>query len=164
MTLRLGLHDFFVANADPINKGKMMRICGIELAANDAVVCILQQDSGQFTLPECRVRKLSLPKDHSREDLQQFQFAFAKLMSDYKVGKVAIKERPTKGKFAGGAVSFKLEAAIELIAELEVVLLTAAQIKTALSAKPLPISAANAGLKTFQETAFTVAYAAHVMN
>ena len=138
-----------------------MKVCGVELAANDAVICILNQENSQFTLPECRVRKLSLPKDHTRSDLQQFQFAFEKLMSDYKVDKVAIKERLTKGKFAGGAVSFKLESAIELIKELDVVLLSPAQIKSALSDNPRPISATDAGLKAFQEGAFKTAYAAH---
>lgn len=140
-----------------------MRICGIELAGNDIIVCILERDSLQFSLPDCRVRKLSLPKEHSRADLQQIQFAFKKLMTDYRVEKVAIKERPTKGKFAGGAVSFKLEAAIELLTDIEVVLLSSAQIKSALSDNPLPISPSDAGLKVFQETAFTVAYAAHML-
>ncbi len=140
-----------------------MRVCGVELAANDAVICILQQENSQFTLPDCRVRKLSLPKEHTRADLQQFQFAFEKLMSDYKVEKVAIKERLTKGKFAGGAVSFKLEAAIQLLKDLDVILLTSSQIKSALSDNPLPISASNAGLKAFQENAFTTAYAAHFL-
>lgn len=139
-----------------------MRICGVELAGNDAVICILQRDNLQFELPDCRARKITLPKDHTRADLQQFQFAFSKLMSDYKVDKIAIKERPSKGKFAGGAVSFKLEAAIQLLADVEVLLLSAAQIKAALADNPLPISPTDAGLKVFQETAFTLAYAAHV--
>ncbi len=140
-----------------------MRICGVELAANDAVICILNQEDSQFTLPDCRVKKLSLPKDHSRADLQQFQFAFEKLMSDYKVDKVAIKERLTKGKFAGGAVSFKLEATIQLLKDLEVVLIASTQIKSALKDNPLPITATDAGLKVFQENAFTTAYAAHML-
>ena len=60
-----------------------MRICGVELTSNDAVVCLLHLENKQFTLPDFRVRKLTLPKEHTREDLQQFQFAFAKLMGDY---------------------------------------------------------------------------------
>ena len=55
-------------------------------------------------------------KGHTAEDLRQFQFEFAKLMSDYSVDKVVIRERMPKGKFAGGAISFKLESAIQLIA------------------------------------------------
>lgn len=139
-----------------------MIICGVELTGNDAVVCLLQLDRGQFLIPECRVRKLSLKKEHTTDDLRQFQFAFAKLMSDYRVDRVVIRERMTKGKFAGGAVSFKLEAAIQLINELQVELMSAAQIKAVLADRPLPVPFAETGLKGFQEQAFTLAYAAHM--
>lgn len=141
-----------------------MIICGIKLSANDAVICLLDLENKQFNLPDCRVRKLSLPKDHTREELQKFQFAFAKLMTDYRVDKVAIKERMTKGKFAGGAISFKLESAIQLIEDIDVDLLSSAQIKSALSDNPLPVSFSDTGLKVFQEAAFKTAYAAHRLN
>tara|TARA_R110001606_G_scaffold346038_3_gene494938 strand:- start:104 stop:532 length:429 start_codon:yes stop_codon:yes gene_type:complete len=137
-----------------------MRICGVDLVGNEAIVCLLEQEAQQFNLPDCRVRKLVLPKEHSREDLQQFQFSFAKLMTDYKVTRVAIRERQTKGKFAGGAVSFKLEAAIQLISTLDVLVLSPVAIKSAIKENPLPLSFSSTGLKVFQEGAFTVAYAA----
>lgn len=141
-----------------------MIICGVELSGSDAVLCILQLDRGQFNLPECNVRKLSLPKKYTRQDLKQFQATFTDLMVEHGVNRVAIKERMTKGKFAGGAVSFKLEAAIQLVsvAELEVTLLPPALIKSTLAAKPLPIPFADTGLKAFQETAFIAAYVSHV--
>lgn len=74
-----------------------MIICGVELSGSDAVVCLLNLDQGQFSLPECKVRKLTLKKNHTRADLQEFQASFAKLLSDYNVQKVAIKERMPKG-------------------------------------------------------------------
>ncbi|MDK8463525.1 DUF3010 family protein [Marinobacter sp. SS13-12] len=141
-----------------------MIVCGVELTGSDAVVCLLKLDRGQFSLPECRVRKLSLNKNHTRDDLKQFQAAFAELMAEHGVARVAIKERMPKGKFAGGAISFKLEAAIQLIggAGLEVRLLSPALIKSTLAANPLPIPFAETGLKVFQETAFTAAYVGHM--
>lgn len=141
-----------------------MIVCGVELTGSDAVVCLLNMDRGQFNLPECRVRKLSLPKNHSREDLKQFQKAFSELMAEYGVANVAIKERMQKGRFAGGAVSFKMEAAIQLIteAELAVTLVPTALIKSTLVSNPLPIAFADTGLKAFQETAFTTAYVAQL--
>lgn len=137
-----------------------MTMCGVDLSGSDAVICLLNLDRGQFTLPESRVRKLSLGKNHTREELKQFQAAFAELMAEQGVTSVAIKERMPKGKFAGGAISFKLEAAIQLIdsAALEVRLLPPALIKSTLAAKPLPIAFADTGLKVFQETAFIAAY------
>lgn len=141
-----------------------MIICGVELTGSDAVVCLLNLDRGQFILPECRIRKLSLNKNHTREDLKQFQAAFAELMAEYDVTGVVIRERMPKGKFAGGAISFKMEAAIQLISsvDLEVRLLPPALIKSTLAARPLPIPFAETGLKAFQETAFVAAYVGHM--
>ncbi len=136
-----------------------MKTCGVELSGNDAIICLLQLDKQHFNLPDCRVRKLTLPKDHTREELQNFQTTFAKLMSDYGVSQVAIKERAAKGKFSGGAIGFKLEAAIQLIAAIDdVVVLSQKEIKLGLSENSLPIAFSETGLKAFQEAAFTVAY------
>ena len=139
-----------------------MKICGVELTGSYAVVCLLNHDQGQFNLPDCRVRKLGLNRAYNRREFQQFQFGFSKLMKDYSIDKVFIKERMTKGKFAGGAVSFKLEAAIQLIDHLDVGLLTPAKIKAALSEHPIPVLFSETGLKVFQEAAFTVAYVGHM--
>lgn len=138
-----------------------MKIFGVDLTGNDAVICLLELDNEQFNLPDCRVRKLSLIKGHTATDLRQFQAEFAKLISDYSVDKVAIRERMPKGKFAGGAISFKLESAIQLIAGLDVSILTPTQIKSTLSENPLPVLFPDTGLKAFQEVAFKAAYAAH---
>lgn len=140
-----------------------MRICGIELTGNEAVICLLDKDQELFNLPDSRIRKLTLKKDHTRADLQGFQKELVQFLRDYKVERVAIKERMQKGKFAGGAISFKMEAAIQLIAEsdIEVTLLSSTQIKAILAENPLPIPFAETGLKQFQEQAFTTAYAGH---
>ena len=140
-----------------------MKICGVDLVGNDAIICLLFLDKQQFNIPECRVRKLTLPKDHSREELQYFEASFAKLMSDYKVDKVAIRERAPKGKFAGSAISFKLETVIQLISEIEVEILSPSQIKNAQKDTQLPIAFEDTGLKAFQKDAFTVAYASHML-
>jgi hypothetical protein len=141
-----------------------MIICGVELTGSDAVISLLGLERGQFNVPECRVRKLTLKKAYLREDLQQFQFAFSKLMQDYDVKKVVIKERLTKGKFAGGAVSFKLESAIQLIAEVDVTMATPALMKSTMSEHPLPIPFSETGLKVFQEASFNAAYVAHMLS
>ena len=140
-----------------------MRICGVELTGNEAVVCLLFLENQQFNIPDFKVHKLILSKEHTRKNLQQFQFEFAKLMAEYKVDKVAIKERMTRGKFAGGAISFKLESAIQLIADIDVIVLSPTQIKSALKENKLAISFEDTGLKQFQKAAFTVAYAAHML-
>lgn len=133
-----------------------MNVCGVELKGSDAVISLLSMEDEIFDIPDCRVRKISLDKNSS---LKYFQTTFAKLMADYQVKKVIIRERPTKGKFAGGAVGFKLEAAIELIEGLRVELMAPTDIKAYIKKNPLPIAFDETGLKAFQEGAFTTAYA-----
>ena len=40
-----------------------MRVIGVELSGNDANVCLLSLADEVFQIPDCRTRKLSLPKD-----------------------------------------------------------------------------------------------------
>ncbi|WP_221076896.1 DUF3010 family protein [Agarivorans aestuarii] len=139
-----------------------MKVCGVEIKSNEVIVSLLTLEDGLFQIPDCRVRRLTLSDINSTQHLRDFQFAFTKLMSDYKVEKVAIKQRPMKGKFAGGAVGFKLEAAIELIGELNVELVSATKSKQVLKDNPMPVEFAATGLKAFQEASFTTAYVACV--
>lgn len=141
-----------------------MIICGIDIKGSDAILCLLAKDNALFTLLDCRQVRISLVNDHQSENLKQFQFTVKKLFEDYKVTHAVIKERPTKGKFAGGAVGFKIESAIQLIDTTEVELLNSATIKSRIKHTPIPVPFKATGLKAFQEGAFTVAYAAFCGN
>ncbi|TRY33955.1 DUF3010 family protein [Aliiglaciecola sp. M165] len=136
-----------------------MKICGIDLKGSEANLCLLSFENEVFMLPECRVRKLTYPKQDSTEEIRKFQFAFKKLMEDYQIQRVVIRERPSKGKFAGSAAGFKLEAAIQLIDTLNVDVLSATHIKTLIKRNPVPVPFSETGLKGFQEAAFNTAYA-----
>lgn len=136
-----------------------MKICGVELKGNDAIICVMSLANGLYDLPKVRVPKLSLVNAGDAEEVRKFQFDFAKLMSDYGVEKVVIKGRALKGKFAGGPVGFKLEAAIQLIAELEVEISSSSSIKSTLAKSQINIDFRDTGLKNYQETAFQAAFA-----
>jgi|TARA_B110000971_G_scaffold171279_1_gene176024 hypothetical protein len=136
-----------------------MKICGIELKGNDAVICLMLFEEGLYTLLECRVKKISISDATDQQQLQKFQFEFAKLMADYQVDHVVIKERMTRGKFAGGSVSFKLEASIQLIEKLHVTLLSSAKIKETLKNSDTSMNFNDTGLKQFQEQAFVTGFA-----
>jgi len=131
-------------------------LCGVELEGNEHVIFLFLIKEDMCVIPDCGVRKKTLKKSHS---LKFFQSTFAKLMADYKIETVIIRERPTAGKFSGGAVGFKLEAAIQLIDGLKVELITPTDIKAYIKRNPIPVSFEDTGLKVFQEGAFTTAYA-----
>jgi len=136
-----------------------MRVCGIEIKGSEAILCLVALKDGLFDLPECRQTRLALSNDKDAESIQKFQFNLAKLIEDYKIEQLVIKERPQKGKFAGGAVGFKIEAAIQLIDSCPSQILSGNTIKEKLKQHPLPVDFKDTGLKGFQETAFIIAYA-----
>ncbi|MEC8419100.1 MAG: DUF3010 family protein [Pseudomonadota bacterium] len=135
-----------------------MKACGIEIKSNEAIVCLLTLTDGVFHLPDCRTRRLTLA-DTSAKGLKNFQNTFAKLVEDYKIDAVIIRQRQSKGKFAGSAIGFKLEAAIELINDLDVTIYSPTDIKESLRKNPIAVPFSETGLKQFQEPAFTTAYA-----
>lgn len=137
-----------------------MRICGIELKGSEAVLCVLGYNLGAFELPDCRQRQMAVSNSEDTEAIRKFQFTIRKLFDDYKVERVAIIKREQKGKFAGSATSFKLEAALQLL-DMPVEVYTPSTIKDQMKRNPLQTDFASLGLKKFQQQAFNVAYAAH---
>lgn len=135
-----------------------MVLCGIELSGNEAILCLLKIEDEVFYLPECRVKRIACKDPDDAEELQYFQATFAKLIEDYRVERVVIKARQKKGKFAGGANGFKLEAALQLLPNTPVTLMLATEQKLALKNYPLPITFNETGLKKFQEAAFMAAF------
>lgn len=135
-----------------------MRVCGIELVGNEAIISLLMMEGEMFHLPDCRVTRVKCENPDRAEDLKYFQKTFEKLAEDYKIDQLVIRERQKKGKFAGGANGFKLEAALQ-VSDLPVLLKSPTEIKANLKHYPMPIPFSETGLKKFQEASFTVAFA-----
>ncbi len=136
-----------------------MKICSVELRSNEAIICLLTLDGGMIGIPECRTQKFIMDNSLDNQKMRDFQFAFKKLLDDYKVEKVVIRTRETRGKFAGSSVGFKLESAIQLIDGLDVNFMSNADIKEKLKRNPMAIDFRATGLRQFQESAFTTGYA-----
>ncbi|KLV05113.1 hypothetical protein ABT56_13025 [Photobacterium aquae] len=136
-----------------------MKICAVELRSNEAVICLLSKSNGLFDIPECRAQKFIMQDSLNNEEMKKFQQTFQKLLNDYNVDRVVIRTRETRGKFAGSAVGFKLEAALQLIDGVEVDFMTNQEIKERLKRNPLGIEFRATGLRQFQEAAFMTGYA-----
>ncbi len=136
-----------------------MKACGVEIKGNEAIICIMSKENNLYDIPHTRVQRVSLDNAGDAEQVQKFQFTFAKLMEDYQVTHVFIKGRALKGKFAGGPIGFKLEAAIQLISDLSVEVLSASFIKKELAKSQVDIDFRDTGLKQFQEQAFSTVFA-----
>jgi len=137
-----------------------MVTCGIDIKGSDAILCLLSKEDDLFKIIDCRQTRIALIKDEDSENIKKFQFTLKKLFEDYNVTDVVIRERPTKGKFAGGSTGFKMESAIQLIDSTNVFLMNNANLKARIKYTPMPVPFGSTGLKAFQEGAFSVAYAA----
>lgn len=136
-----------------------MRVCGIELKKNEINLCLLEDKMGLFTIPSCRQKKIIADDLNKQGNVAYLQKSVAKLFEDYKVDHVVIKQRPLKGKFAGGGTGFKIESLIQLIDTVEVHLMSAQSVKALLKRNPPAIDFKQTELKQYQEEAFNVAYA-----
>jgi len=136
-----------------------MKVCGVEIKGNDAIICIMSLKMGLYDIPKVRVAKVSVGDASDAEEMRKFQFTFAKLVEDYQVDKVVIKGRAIKGKFSGGAIGFKIESAIQLIADLDVEILASSFIKKSLERSQVAIDFRDTGLKNYQQTAFETVFA-----
>ncbi|MBN2647275.1 MAG: DUF3010 family protein [Thiotrichales bacterium] len=136
-----------------------MRVLGIELVGSEAVVALVEWQNGFFYLPECRARRVSCRNPDVNDDLRYFQKSLSKLVEDYKIDRIVIRERMKKGKFAGGADGFKLEAVLQLLDNCEVQLMHSATQSAIFKRFPLSIAFNETGLKKFQQGAFEMAYA-----
>ncbi|MBD1581337.1 DUF3010 family protein [Pseudoalteromonas sp. S16_S37] len=136
-----------------------MRTCGVEITGSDVLLCLLTKEDDVFDIRDIRQTRFTLANvGQDTEQMCKFQFDFGKLMADYQVDSVAIRQRAPKGKFAGSATGFKMEAAIQLIEGLDVRLLSSTEVKEQLKRNPLPIDFEDTGLKKYQEHAFVNAY------
>ncbi|SQH76144.1 conserved protein of unknown function [Shewanella benthica] len=137
-----------------------MRVCGVELKGGEAVINLLSYEGETFNVPDCRQQSFIISHSETTESIREFQFAFKKLMEDYHVDKIVIISREQKGKLAGSATTFKVEAAIQLL-DLPVILISPVTVKERLKRNPPQVDFEGLGLKRFQKPAFDAAYAYH---
>lgn len=96
-----------------------MKVCGIELKSNNAILTVLENNK----FIELKIKKIVLDNDENQNDIRIFCNDFLLFLEQNEIEKVYIKKRAKKGNFAGGAVTFKIEGLIQLnpLCEVELV-------------------------------------------
>jgi hypothetical protein len=110
---------------------EMTRICGVELKASDAIVSLATIVDDQAQYIELRTKKIHIDDDESIDSIQSFFDAFCNFIRAKEIELIVIKKRMKKGQFAGGPISFKLEALIQLNGIIGVELLSSQAIAAA---------------------------------
>lgn len=91
-----------------------MRICGVELRGSKAILALLETDGEWTSYIPTKQRKIELEEDECSDSIRAFFVAFNQFVEAHEIDVVAIKKRNKKGSFAGGPISFKMEALIQL--------------------------------------------------
>jgi prolyl-tRNA synthetase len=130
-----------------------MKYCGIELKSNEAIIVSIEIDETEdYSFIAAQTKKIKLNDSKSQEATKSFKEAFNKFFQDNNFNKIGVKERMKRGKFAGGADSFKMEGIIQTL-DFPIEILHTATVKAKIKEKTLKTDEINA----YQEEALKVA-------
>ena len=76
-----------------------MTVCGIDLAAHDAIIVVLDGTRASWKVADSEIRKVSLLDDEDAGQVRVFQKAVIALIKHHGVHRIVIKKRGKKGKF-----------------------------------------------------------------
>ena len=103
-----------------------MIICGIEIKAKQVILVVLKDKE----YCELKVKKIELENDEEQLSIREFCNDFLVFLKENQIEKIYIKKRAKKGTFSGGAVTFKIEALIQLNPQTSVELLASQKISS----------------------------------
>jgi len=91
-----------------------MVICGIELKSNNAILSVVNMTDNKIDYMNVKPAKIILNDNENKESIIKFKNDIDNFIQNNNIEKIVIKKRATKGTFAGGSITFKMEAIIQL--------------------------------------------------
>jgi len=131
----------------------MPKTCGIEIKGNSAIVVVLEGVADNFKVLPTEFKKTNLEDSNNQAAVKSFSRVMNDFLKAHNIDSIGIKARATKGKFAGGAVSFKMEGLIQNT-DFPVSIIKGATIKAKLKDKAVAFPEVN----KYQIEAMKVAY------
>jgi hypothetical protein len=93
-----------------------MRVCGCEISASEVRIAVVHRAvEGNIEIRRLNTTRIELEDDTSEAELRSFLAALQEFSRENEIDTFVIKTRAKKGRMAGGAVSFKIEALIQLV-------------------------------------------------
>ena len=89
-----------------------MKICGIELKGNDTILAVIEVEFNIINYISLKLKKISIQNDEDKSEIESFHETIKTFLRDNNIDKIIIKKRAKRGKFAGGADTFKMEGII----------------------------------------------------
>lgn len=132
---------------------KMPKVCGIEIKGNSAIVVVIDGVQDNFSIIETSFKKTTLYDTNSQEDVRSFYTTIMNFFKANNFDRIGVKARATKGSFAGGSTSFKIEGLIQN-SDYPVELIHVNTVKARLKNTDLDFT----GVNNYQVEAMKVAY------
>jgi hypothetical protein len=132
----------------------MTRICGIELKSAEAMLVVVERLDKTVELISTEPKKIKIDNDEDSSEVRCFHTAIVDFIRDNNIDIIVLKKRAKKGKMAGGPVSFKLEAVIQLNGIVGTVFVSGQGIAAAHKKEHFEIPES---LNKYQETAYMAA-------
>lgn len=129
----------------------------MELKSSEARLVVLNGAKTSYAHINVKPRKLVLGDDEEPDEVRAFRDSLYAFLRVNGIELVAIKKRGKTGDYAGGPVSFKLEAITQLCTDCRIVLVAPQTIAAALRNHPTLLPK---DLPQYQQSAFEVAYTA----
>ncbi|NND32745.1 MAG: DUF3010 family protein [Saprospiraceae bacterium] len=130
-----------------------MKTCGIDLKGNEAIVVCVDGNADQYRQIAIETKRIALADSTNQAQVKNFLQEITDFLHLHQIEKVGIKERATKGKFAGGSVSFKMEGLIQCSSP-DVCIIHPASVKAKLKNQP---AATNISVNQYQKDALSIA-------
>lgn len=128
-----------------------MKYCGIELKGDEARIIGVEAKGDGYTVIPMKTDRFKIKDPSSQQEMQAFATAFQQLLATAHFDAIGIKGRMTKGRFAGGSTSFKMEGIIQCM-PFRISILNPATIRAKLKDTALDL----AGCKEYQIEALKV--------
>ena len=90
-----------------------MKYCGIELKGDEARVIGVEINGDDYSIIPSEVDRFKIKDPSSQQEIQSFAASFQRFLTSAQFDAIGIKGRMTKGRFAGGSTSFKMEGIIQ---------------------------------------------------
>ncbi len=105
-----------------------MNVLGIELKSDNLIGIVVKKIETTKEVTITEQIKITLSDSYSAHSVKVFFEEIKEIINKNNLNIIIIKKRNEKGKFAGGAVSFKMEGLIQLAAKQECHLVSAQQL------------------------------------
>jgi hypothetical protein len=115
-----GLGDRTMEQCEKHGGGTDMRCCGVDISGTDLIIAIVDGDAGGYSYTSTKPSKIKLSDDEDQASVRSFYDTVKDFMRVNHIELVAIKKRAGKGRFAGGSVTFKIEALLQVMTDCQV--------------------------------------------